>query len=133
MLRQLENCLEELSREPTQLRGALHVGIVPFLDVALLPKLLGGFVAAHPGSDSQYRNSPRPISRRRWKKAGCTWALVSSPPLAKLRYDPLWRDEISLIIPASHPWAKRSFVNLHELHEQRLLQTARYVRDPAND
>src|SRR6266545_926717 len=32
-----------------------------------------------PGSGSQCRNSPLPISRRRWKKAGWTWALVSSP------------------------------------------------------
>jgi LysR family cyn operon transcriptional activator len=39
-----------------------------------------------------------------------------------LRYDPLWPDEISLIVPTSHPWAKRSFVNLREMHQQRLLQ-----------
>ncbi|PYK41626.1 MAG: hypothetical protein DME60_02300 [Verrucomicrobia bacterium] len=123
MLRQLENCLEELSREPTQLRGALHVGIVPFLDVALLPKLLGAFVAAHPGIRLTVQEFSSPDIETALEEGrvhvGLGFLTRHSP---NLRYDPLWRDEISLIIPASHPWAKRSFVNFHEIHEQRLLQ-----------
>jgi LysR family transcriptional regulator, cyn operon transcriptional activator len=123
MLRQLENCLEELSRDPTELRGALHVGIVPFLDVALLPKLLGAFVAAHPGIRLTVQEFSSPDIETALEEGrvhvGLGFITRHSP---NLRYDPLWRDEISLIIPASHPWAKRSFVNLHEIHEQRLLQ-----------
>jgi LysR family transcriptional regulator, cyn operon transcriptional activator len=123
MLRQLENCLEELSREPTQLRGALHVGIVPFLDVALLPKLLGAFVAAHPGIRLTVQEFSSPDIETALEEGrvhvGLGFLTRHSP---NLRYEPLWRDEISLIIPASHPWAKRSFVNFHEIHEQRLLQ-----------
>src|SRR5256886_3388256 len=49
ILRQLENFLDELSSDSAQLRGALHLGIVPFLDVALVPQLLGLFAAGHPG------------------------------------------------------------------------------------
>src|SRR5438128_139435 len=49
ILRQLENFLEELNREPGQLRGALHLGVVPVLNVALVPRLLGLFAADHPG------------------------------------------------------------------------------------
>ena len=49
ILRQLENFLEELNREPGQSRGALHLGVVPILDVALVPHLLGLFAAGHPG------------------------------------------------------------------------------------
>src|SRR5215470_16251201 len=43
ILRQLENLLDELSRDSVQLRGALHLGIVPWLDAALVPQLLGRF------------------------------------------------------------------------------------------
>ena len=46
--------LERFSRawledSPGQLRGALHVGVVPILNVALMPDLLGLFAAKHPG------------------------------------------------------------------------------------
>ncbi|HEY8835533.1 MAG TPA: LysR family transcriptional regulator, partial [Chthoniobacterales bacterium] len=49
ILRHLENFLQELTSEPGQLRGALHVGVVPILNVALMPPLLGLFAANHPG------------------------------------------------------------------------------------
>src|SRR5690348_9701489 len=41
ILRQFENFLQELSSEPQQLRGAIHVGVVPILNVPLVPHLLG--------------------------------------------------------------------------------------------
>jgi LysR family cyn operon transcriptional activator len=49
ILRHLENFLQELTSEPGQLRGALHVGVVPILNVALMPELLGLFAKKHPG------------------------------------------------------------------------------------
>jgi len=49
ILRQIENFLQELSIEPGQMRGALHLGVVPILNVALMPQLLGKFAATHPG------------------------------------------------------------------------------------
>ncbi len=72
ILRQLENFLDELSRDSTELRGALHLGIVPWLDVALVPQLLGLFA-------SPSRRSPRMILRRRWKKVDWTWGWDFSP------------------------------------------------------
>src|SRR5256884_4306742 len=49
ILHQLENFLDELGGDSEQVRGALHLGIVPWLDVALVPQLLGLFAARHPG------------------------------------------------------------------------------------
>ena len=37
VLRQLEKCFQELVSEPGQLRGILHLGVVPVLNVALIP------------------------------------------------------------------------------------------------
>ena len=50
ILRQLENFLDELSSDSEKLRGALHLGIVPWLDAALVPQLLGLFAAMCCGS-----------------------------------------------------------------------------------
>src|SRR5919198_4271045 len=41
LLHQLENFLDELNTEPGQLRGALHLGVIPVLNVPLVPDLLG--------------------------------------------------------------------------------------------
>ena len=49
ILRQLENFLQELNSEPGQLRGTLHLGVVPILNVPLVPQLVGMFTADHPG------------------------------------------------------------------------------------
>src|SRR5438128_10486986 len=50
LLRQLENFLDELSSHSAQLRGALHLVIVPFIDAALVPRSLGLLSARPPGS-----------------------------------------------------------------------------------
>src|SRR4051812_33356828 len=49
ILRQFENFLQELHSDGQQLRGALNVGVIPVLNVALMPDLLGLFTAKHPG------------------------------------------------------------------------------------
>src|SRR5215469_16604159 len=48
ILPQLENFLDELNSDSERLRGALHLGIVPWLDAALVPQLLGLFAARYP-------------------------------------------------------------------------------------
>src|ERR1051326_5077623 len=48
ILRQLENFLDELAGEPGRTRGALPLGVVPILNVPLMPHLLGQFAAKHP-------------------------------------------------------------------------------------
>src|SRR5213079_156763 len=48
VLHQLENFLHELNTEPGQLRGELHLGVIPVLNVPLVPHLLGLFTVDHP-------------------------------------------------------------------------------------
>src|SRR5205814_1598940 len=48
LLHQVENLLHELNGQPGELRGALRLGVIPVLNVPLVPQLLGAFVADHP-------------------------------------------------------------------------------------
>src|SRR5260370_29538828 len=48
ILHQLENFLQELNSEPGQLRGELHLGVIPVLNVPLVPHLLAFFTPFHP-------------------------------------------------------------------------------------
>lgn len=123
ILRQVENFLQELSSEPGQLRGALHLGVVPILNVALVPHLLGLFAAAHPGISLTVEE----ISSTEIETAleegrmdvGLGFLTRHSP---NLRYERLCTDQFALIVSEAHPWWNRRVIHFSELHQQRLLQ-----------
>jgi LysR family cyn operon transcriptional activator len=123
VLRQLETCLQELSSEPGQVRGILRIGVVPILNVPLVPPLLGPFAVAHPGINLVVEE----ISSTEIETAleegrmdvGLGFVTRHSP---NLRYERLCGDEFALIVSAKHPWAKRRTIDFSELHQQRLLQ-----------
>lgn len=123
ILRQVENFLEELSSEPEQMRGALHVGVVPILNAGLMPQLLGKFAQEHPG----IRINVEEISSADIETAleegrmdvGFGYVTRHSP---NLYYDRLCGDEFALIVHKTHPWAKRRLIDVGELHQARLLQ-----------
>jgi len=123
LLRELENFLQEVSSEPGRLRGTLHLGVVPVLNVPLVPELMGMFAADHPGINLIVEE----ISSTEIETAleegrmdvGLGFLTRHSP---NLRYERLCTDEFALIVSESHPWSKRRVVHFSQLHQQRLLQ-----------
>ena len=123
LLHQIENLLQELSIEPGQMRGALHLGVVPILNIALIPPLLGMFSAAHPSvsltvEEISSTEIETAIEEGRMD-VGLGFLTRHSP---RLRYERLYVDQFALIVHLDHPWAKRRVVGVSELHQQRLLQ-----------
>jgi len=123
ILRQIDQSLQELGGEPGELHGTLRVGVIPYLDVALMPKLLGLFSGEHPGIDlSVLEISSTEIEKELEEgrmDVGLGWVTRHSP---NLRYEHLGNDQFTVVVAATHPWAKRRVVELSELHGQRLLQ-----------
>jgi len=126
ILRQLENFLDELSRDSVQLRGDLHLGTVPWLDVALVPQLLGLFAAKHPNVNLTVTEISSDDIETALEEGrldvGLGFLTHHSPNLS---YERLSTDEYALIVPAGHPWWNRQLVHVSELHQQRLLQLPR--------
>ena len=123
VLRQLENFLHELNSEPGELRGALHLGVIPVLNVPLVPQLLGSFTADHPAisiivEEISSTEIETALEEGRMD-VGLGFLTRHSP---NLRYERLCRDEFRLIAAQNHPWANRRSVRFSELHQQRLLQ-----------
>jgi LysR family cyn operon transcriptional activator len=123
LLRELENFLQEVSSEPGRLRGTLHLGVVPVLNVPLVPELIGMFAADHPGinlivEEVSSTEIETALEEGRMN-VGLGFLTRHSP---NLRYERLCTDEFALIVSESHPWSKRHVIPLSELHQQRLLQ-----------
>jgi LysR family cyn operon transcriptional activator len=123
ILRQIENFLEELSRAPGEMRGALHVGVVPILNVPLIPKLVGAFATTHPDVNLTVEE----ISSTEIETAieegrmdvGLGFLTRHSP---NLHYEHLGDDQFALIVHRSHPWAKRRMISVTDLHRERIVQ-----------
>jgi LysR family cyn operon transcriptional activator len=123
ILHQLENFLQELNSEPGELRGTLHLGVIPVLNVPLVPRLLGSFAADHPGISVTVEE----ISSTEIETAleegrmdvGLGFLTRHSP---NLRYERLCTDEFAFIVAPNHPWANRRLIDFSKLHQQRLLQ-----------
>jgi LysR family cyn operon transcriptional activator len=123
LLRQLENFLQEVSSEPGHLRGTLHLGVVPVLNVPLVPELMGRFATDHPGInlvvDEISSTEIETALEEGRMDVGLGFLTRHSP---NLRYERLCTDEFALIVSESHPCSKRHVIPLSELHQQRLLQ-----------
>ena len=123
ILRQLETSLQELNSQPGQLRGTLHLGVIPVLNVPIVPNLLGLFAADHPGISITVEE----ISSTEIETAleegrmdiGLGFVTRHSP---NLRYERLSSDEFALIVSKGHPWTNRRTVPFAELHQQPLIQ-----------
>src|ERR1043166_240490 len=123
ILRQLETCLDELTIRPGQLRGALHLGVIPVLNVPLVPDLLGLFTADHPAISVTVEEISSTDIETALEEGrmdiGLGFVTRYSP---NLRYERLSTDDFALIVSEEHPWAKRRTVPFAELHQQRLVQ-----------
>jgi LysR family cyn operon transcriptional activator len=123
ILRELEDFLQELNRDAGQVRGTLHLGVIPVLNVPLVPQLIGLFAASHPGISVTVEE----ISSTEIETAleegrmdvGLGFVTRHSP---NLRYERLCRDNFAVIVSATHPWAKRREIPFSELHQQPLVQ-----------
>src|SRR5215813_473500 len=123
LLHQLENFLQELNSEPGELRGTLRLGVIPVLNVPLVPQLLGDFVADHPGisftvEEISSTEIETAIEEGRMD-VGLGFLTGHSP---NLHYEHLGHDEFALIVHRTHPWAKRRMISVSDLHRERIVQ-----------
>ena len=123
ILHQIENFLEELSRAPGEMRGSLHVGVVPILNVPLIPALVGAFARTHSGvnlivEEISSTEIETAIEEGRMD-VGLGFLTRHSP---NLHYEHLGNDQFALIVHRSHPWAKRRLISVAELHRERIVQ-----------
>src|SRR5437667_9539402 len=123
LLHQLENFLQELNSEPGQLRGELHLGVIPVLNVPLVPHLLGLFTADHPAISitvEEISSTEIETALEEGRMDVRLRFLTRHSP--HLRYERLCTEQFALIVHESHPWAKRRVIDLSELHQERFLQ-----------
>src|SRR5438552_18408884 len=123
ILHQLENFLQELNSEPGKLRGELHLGVIPVLNVPLVPHLLGFFTADHPAISITVEEISSTEIETALEEGRMDVGLgFLTRHYPNLRYELLCTDEFALIVAQNHPWANRRIIPFSQLDHQRLLQ-----------
>ncbi|MFC3126068.1 LysR substrate-binding domain-containing protein [Pseudoroseomonas globiformis] len=103
-------------------RGALRISAMAGPALSLLPRLVAGFMRAHPDTYVSIHNNTTPVTLERvsLRQYDVGLCYVASP-YPGLEIEPLDGLEALCVLPTGHPLARRRVVRLTDLQGERLL------------
>jgi LysR family transcriptional regulator, low CO2-responsive transcriptional regulator len=122
VLRELANARQSLLELRDPGRGRLRISSAGYSCYLLLPRILREFKEAFPRVELSVSADYTGEAVQHLLEGILDVAiLVAPPPVHGLAMEPLARDELFVIVPAEHPWAKRRRVRWAELATQVLI------------
>ncbi|WP_227763154.1 selenium metabolism-associated LysR family transcriptional regulator [Zhaonella formicivorans] len=117
-----EQAKKSISEATGMVKGRLHLGATLTIGEYLLPKVIGLFVKDHPNVNfSMVIANTEQIMQKLLENnldLGVIEGPVDHPNLIKEEF---LRDELVIIVPPAHPWAKRKEIELNELLQESLI------------
>lgn len=109
------------------LTGQVRIGATHTFNIGLIPECVAQFLARHPAVQVQVEElSADQISRRLHDgELDIGIAYRPSDP-SELWFEPLYNEEMVLVVSDAHPLAARKRIRMVELHQQRLVLLPRY-------
>jgi LysR family cyn operon transcriptional activator len=122
VLRKLEHAVESLSRLENEVRGHLHVGVVPSLNVPVVPGLLGAFHARVPGAGITVHELPVSEIETGLESGKIDVGLgILLHTASTIEYETLGTDRFALLVPPDHALAQHTTVKIAELEKHLLV------------
>ncbi|MBM3975555.1 MAG: LysR family transcriptional regulator [Planctomycetes bacterium] len=122
VLRKLEDAVESLRQLEEKIRGHLHVGVVPGLNVPLMPGLLGRFHGRFPAAAVTVHELPVTEIETALENGRLDLGLgILLHSASTIEYETLATDKFALLVSAAHPLAGRKKLKLAELEEVLLV------------
>lgn len=126
-LRELDQGINVLRTWESELADAVKIGVAPSLNVRFLPSCASRFIAIHPSVQlSIYEMTGSAIAAQLKTgdlDLGITYELNAG--YRDLHFEPLFREELALVVNDAHPLAKRKEVRMAELHRMRVVLPTR--------
>jgi LysR family cyn operon transcriptional activator len=122
-LQQIDRALQALRPHAGDpLQGSLRLGTTHSFATRLVPMCVSSFIALAPGTVVSVQElSAREIAQRLAKGAldlGVSYRPADAPDLW---FEPLYHEELKLVVAAGHPLARRRRVRMVELHGVRMV------------
>lgn len=122
VLRELTNARQSLLelREPD--RGRLRISAAGYSCYLLLPRILQAFKTQYPRVELSVSGDYTGEAVQHLLEGVLDVSiLIMPPPVRGLTIEPLARDELFVILPTTHPWAKRRRIQWTDLSAQVLI------------
>lgn len=119
-MRDARETIFELNKDK---RGYIHLGATLTIGEYILPHIVGYLSQNADDIDFSVKIANTKIVAQDILERQLHIALVEGPvPIRKeLVVESFWHDELALIVPANHPWAKRSSITYSELIAERVI------------
>lgn len=111
ILQVMDDTFAELSEAGR--RARIRVGAIPTIAPYFLPHLLGGFAREHPDVHAVVQEDTTDVLIKRCRHGELDVAILALPIAARdLEVEPLFDEELLLVLPAGHPLAAARSVDL---------------------
>jgi LysR family hydrogen peroxide-inducible transcriptional activator len=111
-----------LPRAEKQEKGVVAVGVIPTIAAYLLPRILNGFSALHPGVNVRVMEEITPVLLDRLHAGDIDMAIVAVPiENGELVCADLFEERFFAVVPEKHAKAGRRRLSLAELRKERFL------------
>ncbi|MGE0350088.1 LysR substrate-binding domain-containing protein [Hydrogenophaga sp.] len=121
-LQQIDRGLQALSRAPEAVSGELRIGTTHSFNTRLVPLCVSSFLAYHPGMRVTVEELSAELIARRIASGHLDLGVSYRPQdRPELWFEPLYNEELRLVVADKHPFAKRRRVRMIELNHCRMV------------
>lgn len=121
-LREVEEGMKTVRDTSNELSGVVRVGTTHTFNMRIIPRSVSMFVAQHPSVSVQVTELPGDIVARELLAGNLDFGITYKPDnTAQLQFEPLYNEEMRLVVGKHHMFAKRRFVRMAELHKQKMV------------
>lgn len=121
-LREVDQGLGELLRKPDDLAGEVRLGATGSFAIGFVPDCMAEFLQRHPTVKVTVDELPASAIAQRLLEGSLDIGIAYQPTDASdLWFEPLYTEEMVLVVGLQHPLAQRKRVRMVELHRQRMV------------
>jgi LysR family cyn operon transcriptional activator len=121
-LREVDLGLGALKQSTGELAGEIRIGTTHTFNLRFIPECVASFLTRHPTDKVQVQELPADAIAAGLNDGSLDLGIAYRPmePTA-LWFEPLYNEEMALVISNEHPFASRKRIRMAELHHQRLV------------
>jgi LysR family transcriptional regulator, cyn operon transcriptional activator len=125
-LQEIDDGVRAVRGAALPLRGSIHIGATHTFVISLLPTCIARFLAAQPLVRAEVRELPAAAIERGLLADELDVGIAYYPVSPQeLFFEPLYIEDMLLVVAAQHPLAARKSIRLAELHGQQLVLSSR--------
>jgi LysR family transcriptional regulator, cyn operon transcriptional activator len=121
-LQEVDHGIATLKPSSRSLSGQLRIGTTHTFNIGLIPECVALFLARHPSVKVRVEELPAEQIGERLQARELDIGIAYRPSgPTELWFEPLYNEEMVLVVSATHPLAGRKRIRMVELHQQRLV------------